>query len=52
MVEYVLLNAGTAIRTAAQRAVMLARDLDWKVVIGIAFVALCLALMMKPGTRH
>jgi hypothetical protein len=52
MAEYALLNAGAALRTAAQRAILFARDLDWKVVIGIAFVALFLALMMKPGTRH
>jgi hypothetical protein len=52
MVEYVLLNLGSALRTAAQRAVLFARDLDWKAVIGIALVALFLAVAMKPGTRH
>jgi hypothetical protein len=52
MVEYVLLNGATAIRSAAQRAVLLAQDLDWKVVIGISVVAIFLAVAMKPGTRH
>ena len=52
MVEYVLLNGATAIRNAAQRAVLLAQDLDWKAVIGISVVAIFLAFAMKPGTRH
>jgi hypothetical protein len=52
MIEYVLLNAGASIRTLSQRAVLFAQGLDWKVVVGIAFVALFLAVAMKPGTRH
>ena len=52
MVEYVLLNAGTAIRTFAQRAVLFMQDLDWKAVVGIALLACFLAFAMKPGTRQ
>jgi hypothetical protein len=52
MVEYVLLNGATAIRHAAQRAVLFAQDLDWKAVVGISVVAIFLAFAMKPGTRH
>jgi hypothetical protein len=52
MVEYALLNAGSALRSAAQRAVLFMQDLDWRVVVGIALLALFLSLVMKPGTRH
>jgi hypothetical protein len=52
MVEYVLLNGATAMRDAAQRAVLFAQDLDWKAVVGISVLAIFLAFAMKPGTRH
>jgi hypothetical protein len=52
MVEYALLNAGTAFRNFAQRAVLFAQDLDWRAVVGIALVACFLAFAMKSGTRH
>jgi hypothetical protein len=52
MVEYVLLNGATAIRNAAQQAVLFAQDLDWKAVVGISVLAIFLAFAMKPGTRH
>ena len=52
MVEYVLLNGATALRTLGQRAVLFMQDLDWKGVVAIALVACFLAFAMKPGTRH
>ncbi len=51
MVEYALLNAGTALKTFGANAYRFMTNLDWRVILALACVVVLLAWYTRPKTR-
>ena len=51
MVEYALLNAGTALKTLGANAYRFMTDLDWRIILALACVVVLLAWYTRPKTR-
>lgn len=51
MVEYALLNAGTALKNFGAGAYQFITGLDWRVILALACVVVLLAWYTRPRTR-
>jgi hypothetical protein len=51
MVEYALLNAGTALKTFGTDAYRFITTLDWRIILALACVVVLMAWYTRPKTR-
>ncbi len=51
MVEYALLNAGTALKTFGTNAYRFITTLDWRIILALACVVVLMAWYTRPKTR-
>ena len=51
MVEYALLNAGTALKAFGANAYRFVTELDWRVILALACVVVLLAWYTRPKTK-
>ena len=51
MVEYILLNSATAIKTFGLRVHQFILDLDWRAVLALACLVVLAAWFTRPRTR-